>query len=131
MAVQQLEMALGAEQRLMLVLSVDLHQALAHPRQGLHGGHLAVDVGARTAAVGGKRAADEQLALGGFGELLGALGQRRLALEFEHSFDDGFIWPARIISGEARPPSSSPSAVMMMVLPAPVSPESTLKPGPK
>ena len=32
-AVQELEMALGAEQRLMLVLAVNLHQPLAHPRE--------------------------------------------------------------------------------------------------
>src|SRR5579875_3131206 len=33
------------------------------------------------------------------------------------------------MSGVARIPSSSPSAVMMMVLPAPVSPDRTFRPG--
>ena len=124
-------MALGAEQRLLLVLAVDLHQALAHAREGLHGRHLAVDVGARAAALGDDvrrinnsrwpESADSGVPSGS-----GASPSSSNNPSTTASF-----CPPRIMSGEARPPSSRPSAVMMMVLPAPVSPESTLRPGPK
>ena len=116
MAVQQLEMALGAEQRLMLVLAVNLHQPLAHPGERLHRGYLAVDVGARAAAVGGKRAADNQFALAGFGELLSALRSGASPSSSNMPSTTASFCPARIMSGEARLPSSRPSAVMMMVL---------------
>src|SRR5918912_4166903 len=41
------------------------------------------------------------------------------------------VAPLRTISALTRPPSTAPTASMMMLLPAPVSPVSTLKPGAK
>src|SRR5579862_9972028 len=61
-AIQHRLVALGAQQRLGLMLAVDLHQRGSDAREALHGHHLIVDQHARAAAFRND-AADHHLAL--------------------------------------------------------------------
>ena len=104
-------------QRLVLVLPVDLDQLRVTSARALDRRHPPVDPCPR-AALGRHRPGDDDLAL--------ALGRRR-----PRSAPRPWprLAPARTMVGSARPPSTSCSASTTSVLPAPVSPVSTVIPG--
>src|SRR5208282_4837182 len=89
--IESLAMALGTEQRMLLVLSINLNQRPANFAQALHGGELAVDRHARAPAALGDHSAQDQLAAGAFAFAGGQFRHRGLALELEPSLDDGLL----------------------------------------
>ena len=90
-AIENLAMALGAEQRMLLVLSVDLHQRRADFAEALHRGEFAVDRHARASAALGDHPAHDQLAARAVAFARGQFRHRSLALELEQSLDDCFL----------------------------------------
>ncbi len=90
-AIENLAMALGAKQRMLLVLSINLHQRRADFAEALHGGEFAVDRDARASAALGDHPAHEQFAPPAVAFARGQFRHRGLALELEQSLDDSFF----------------------------------------
>ncbi len=90
-AIENLAMALGAEQRMLLVLSVDLDQRRTEFAETLHRGEFAVDRHARASTALGNDSAHEQLPAAAVAFARGQFRHRGLALEFEQTFDDCFF----------------------------------------
>jgi len=84
-------MALGAKQRMLLVLSIDLDQRRAYLAEALHRGEFAVDRDSRASAALGDHPAHEQLAAAAVAFARGQFRHCGLAFELEQSLDDCFF----------------------------------------
>ena len=84
-------MALGAQQRMLLVLSIDLDQRRADLAEALHGGEFAVDRDARASTALGDDPAHEQLATAAVAFARGEFRHCGFAFEFEQPLDDRFF----------------------------------------
>ena len=109
-------------------LSVDRHQRLPDLGEDPHRGAAATDVGAGP-PVGPDRPSQQQPVRDVGPRLLGA-DERRVALRHvDHALDHRSAAAGPHQAGVARIPRSSPRPETTMVLPAPVSPVTTLRPG--
>ena len=89
--IESLAMALGTEQRMLLVLSINLNQRRADFAEALHGGEFAVDRHARAPAALGDNSAHDQLAALAVAFAPRQFRHRGLALELEPPLDDRLL----------------------------------------
>ena len=129
-AIEQLALRRRAQQRLVLVLAVDIDQVFADILELLQGRGPAVDERARAA----RRFDDpaQQAFAVVAREIVVRAGRpstRECFVGRELGADFGFVRAFAHQSGSARSPSTAASASIRIDLPAPVSPVSTVKPG--
>src|SRR5258708_31102743 len=84
-------MTFGAEQGMLLVLSVDLDQRRADFAEALYGGEFAVDHDPRASAAFGDHPAHDEFAASAVAFARGQFRHRGLTLELEQPFDDSFF----------------------------------------